>query len=196
MSLPAGLYGIADSGFGDPIALGEALLAGGARVVQLRCKGWSAERVARAARALAPRCRAAGVPMILNDHVALAHLGAGVHLGQGDGPVDRSVLPRGSLVGRSTHDLDQLAAAIAEGVDYVGFGPIHGTRTKPDALAPRGVEALARAVAASSVPVVAIGGLGPDTLDAVRATGAHGWAVISAILAAPDPVAAARGLSA
>lgn len=194
MSLPPGLYGIADAGFGDPVAAGRLLLQGGVRVLQLRCKGWTGDRVASAARALAPLCRKADVPLILNDHPDLAAIGDGVHVGQEDGPVDRRLLPPGSLVGRSTHDLDQLHAALDEGVDYVGFGPVFGTRTKPGALAPRGVAILARVVAASTVPVVAIGGLGPDNLAQVQATGAHGWAVISAILCAPDPVRAARAL--
>lgn len=192
MSVPAGLYGIADAGFGDPVALGRLLLTGGARVLQLRCKGWDPDRVRQAAMALAPACREAGVPLVLNDHLALAGLADGVHLGQQDGPFDRGALPTGALVGRSTHTLAQLADAVAEGVDYVGFGPIYATETKRGALAPRGLRALAAQVAASPVPVIAIGGITREGLPGVRATGSHGWAVISAILADPDPVSAAR----
>jgi len=195
VTLPRGLYGIADAGFGDPVVLGHALLEGGATVLQLRCKGWRAPAVATAARALAPACRTHGVPLLLNDHLALSHLGDGVHLGQDDGPWDRAGLAPGALVGRSTHDLAQLAAAIEEGVDYVGFGPVFGTTTKAGALPPRGLDALARIVAASTVPVVAIGGLELASLPRVQATGVAGWAVISAILTAPDPAAAAQAFT-
>lgn len=191
MRLPAGLYGIADAGFGDPVALGEALLEGGARVVQLRCKGWPAEAVAEAARRLWPRCQAAGAPLILNDHPALIHLADGVHLGQDDGPLPHAP---GKLRGRSTHSLAQLHAAVAEGADHVGFGPVFGTRTKPGALPARGLAQLAEVVAAAPVPVVAIGGIDSVNLAQVKATGAPNWAVISAILGAPDIAAAARGM--
>jgi thiamine-phosphate pyrophosphorylase len=136
------------------------------------------------------------VPLLLNDHGSLAHLGDGVHLGQADGPCDRAALPPGALIGRSTHDLQQLAAAIAEGVDYVGFGPVFVTTTKVGALPARGLEALAAVVAASTIPVVAIGGLELASMPQVRATGVAGWAVISAILAAPDPTASARAFAA
>ncbi|MCB9760694.1 MAG: thiamine phosphate synthase [Alphaproteobacteria bacterium] len=185
----AGLYGIADAGFGDPVALGRALVLGGARVLQLRCKGWPEARVAEAARALKPCCAAAGVALLINDHPQLIGIADGVHLGQGDGPLPDRAL---GLRGRSTHDLDQLAAAVAEGADYVGFGPVFGTTTKEGALPPRGLDALAAVVAASTVPVAAIGGITPARLPAVKATGAASWAIISAILGAPDPAAAAR----
>ena len=182
-----GLYGIADASFGDPVRLGRHLLAGGASVLQLRAKGWEAARVAEALSALRPACRAAGVPLLVNDHAELAGLCDGLHLGQGDGP-----LPSTGLRGRSTHSLEQLRAALDEGVDYVGFGPVFSTSTKLDADPVRGLELLARVVRASPVPVVAIGGIEVCRLPALRATGVRCWAVISAILSAPDPQAAAR----
>jgi thiamine-phosphate pyrophosphorylase len=187
---------MADAGFGDPVALGMDLLRGGVQVLQVRCKGWPESRVRQALIALAPACQQAGVPLIVNDHPALADLADGVHLGQQDGPFDRTKLGPAKLVGRSTHDREQLAAAVAEGVDYVGFGPVFATGTKPDALPPRGLVTLAEIVRASPVPVVAIGGICPENLGLLRQTGVHAWAIISAILATPDPVAAARSLSA
>jgi len=195
-----GLYGIADAGFGDPLALGTLLLDGGASVIQLRCKGWSVDDVAAAARLLHPLCRQRGVPLILNDHLALAEagLGDGVHLGQGDGPFDRSRLPPSCIVGRSTHDLEQLRAAESEGADYVGFGPVYRTGTKPGihlALPPRGLADLRRLVAAAQVPVVAIGGITPANLHEVQSTRVEAWAVISGVLSAVDPLAAARKMS-
>ncbi|MCB9793451.1 MAG: thiamine phosphate synthase [Alphaproteobacteria bacterium] len=191
MRLPSGLYGIADAGFGDPVELGALWLEGGARALQLRCKGWSQDQVAHAAEALWPRCRAAGVPLIINDWPALVQLADGVHLGQGDGPLPEAP---GKLRGRSTHSLAQLHAAAAEGADHVGFGPVFGTATKVGALPARGVPMLAQVVAAARVPVIAIGGVGPANLAAVKATGAQAWAVISAVLGAEDVVAAARAV--
>jgi thiamine-phosphate pyrophosphorylase len=189
-----GLYGIADAGFGEPLALGTLLLSAGVCALQLRCKDWPAADVAEVARRLHPHCRRAGVPLILNDHLALVEqgLGDGVHLGQGDGGFSRSRLPAGCLVGRSTHDLDQLRAAVAEGVDYVGFGPIYSTATKPGALPARGLTALRQVAAASPLPVVAIGGITPDNLHEVRSTGVQTWTAISAVLASADPLTAAR----
>lgn len=183
-----GLYGIADAGFGDPVALGRSLLAGGVCALQVRCKGWSDDRVAAVLRALRPHC--GHVPLLINDRAALHALADGVHLGQDDGPFP----PGCGVRGRSTHDLDQLAAAVAEGVDYVGFGPVFSTRTK-DAGAARGVVLLAQVVAASSVPVVAIGGVNRANVHRVQEAGAPAWAVISDVLTDPDPVAAARALA-
>lgn len=190
MSLPPGLYAIADAGFGDPVQLGLALARGGARVVQLRAKGWSAAEVERSARALLPELRARGCLLIINDHleVAAATGADGVHLGQEDGPASlaaaRAALPAGALIGRSTRTLAQVAAA--QNADYLGFGPIFATQTRADSPAPRGVDTLALAVAASRIPIVAIGGISAENLEGVRQAGAHGWAIISALLRAPD----------
>jgi len=194
VTLAPGLYGIADAAFGDPVALGRALLAGGVRTLQLRCKGWPVVRVAQAAAALEAPCAARGVTLVINDHPSLVRGLRGLHLGQDDGGFDRSSLPPGCLVGRSTHDLGQLARAEIEGVDYVGFGPVFATRTKVGAPPARGLDRLREAVEQSSLPVVAIGGITAENLASVRATGVHAWAVISAILAAPDVAAAAMDL--
>lgn len=178
-----GLYGIADSGFPTELADQARMLErAGACCVQLRCKGWSRERV----QALVERLQL-GVPLIVND---FGGLGDGVHRGQEDGP-----MPWPGLRGRSTHSLEQIDAAVAEGVDYVGFGPIFGTATKETALSPRGLGRLARAVEHSPVPVVAIGGLTLETLGELMATGVSAWAPISAIHGAPDPLSAARSFS-
>ncbi len=188
--LRPGLYGIADAGFGDPVVLGRLLISAGAVAVQLRCKGWGQDEVRAALMALRGPCREAGVPLIVNDYGALAGLCDGVHLGQGDG-----VFPPGARVrGRSTHGLADLAAAEAEGVDYVGFGPVYGTTTKPDARSRRGVEALTEVCAAARVPVVAIGGITLARSAEVYAAGASCVAVISGVFGAGDPWAAARGV--
>lgn len=193
-----GLYGIADAGAagGDPVALGVDLLAGGCRLVQLRCKGWAADELLRAARDLGLRCRAVGATFVVNDDAAVAAAAGadGVHVGQGDGPGEgvRRALGKERILGRSTGSLDDLLAP--GDADYLAFGPLFDTprlsRPKPAV----GLEGLRRARALVDRPLVAIGGIGPDTLARVRATGVDGWAVIGAIALATDRVAATRAL--
>jgi len=197
-SLPPGLYGMADAAFGDPLVLALALAEGGCRVVQLRAKAWSSPQRARAATALVLALRPRGVRLLVNDDVDAAALAGadGVHLGQDDGDIAtaRARLGPGALIGRSTHSLAQVARAAAEGADYLGFGPVFPTRTKADADRVVGLDGLRAAVAATSLPVVAIGGIDRDRLPELRRTGVHGWAVVSALLEAAR--AGAEALSA
>ena len=192
--LPTGLYGMADSTFGDPVVQAEKLIAGGCQVVQLRCKGWSSQERIRAAGAVLAATRAAGAVLIVNDDIACAAAvkADGVHLGQADGPLGsaRAALPIGALVGRSTHDNAEIAGAIAEGADYIGFGPIFGTTTKQTGFSPQGIHRLKEACRAFPGPVVAIGGITTARLAAVAGAGAHGWAAGSGIWQAPEPDAA------
>ncbi|HVJ44921.1 MAG TPA: thiamine phosphate synthase, partial [Luteolibacter sp.] len=110
------------------------LILGGADLLQLRAKGHDRETISRIAAKLLPICRAAGVPFILNDHPDLAaELGTdGVHIGQDDGSLAdaRQIVGPEMIIGRSTHSLDQARAALAEGFDYIGFGPLFPTPTK------------------------------------------------------------------
>src|SRR5690349_942569 len=112
--LIVGLYGLADAaaGDGDPVGLGADLLAGGCRLVQLRCKDWPADDVLAAARDLGARCRAVGATFLVNDdpRIAAASAADGVHLGQLDGPVAdaRAILGPQAIIGRSTGDPDTL----------------------------------------------------------------------------------------
>ncbi len=195
--LPPGLYGIADAGFGDPVELGLALADAGCRVVQLRAKGWDTARLDDAARRLAGPLRERATLLIVNDRpdVARRAQAGGVHLGQDDGPANsvRAAFGPSLVIGRSTHSLAQVRAACADpAIDYLGFGPVFSTRTRDGAGAALGVALLAEAVRISTAPVVAIGGITPARLPAVRSTGVHGWAVISAILGADDLESAAR----
>jgi thiamine-phosphate pyrophosphorylase len=194
-----GLYGIADADAsgGDPVRIGAALLAGGCRLVQLRAKGWSPDAVVAAGRALRSRCDAVGAVLVANDDplVALAYGADGVHLGQTDGPVAAARRAAPTLwVGRSCNDLSQLAAAAAEGADYLAFGPVFDTVHLSRPKATRGLDALAEARRRTALPLVAIGGITADRLAAVRGTGVDAWAVIGAVCQAPDPVAATRAL--
>jgi thiamine-phosphate pyrophosphorylase len=199
VGLPHGFYGISDAAWGDPVSLGLRLAEAGCRVVQLRAKGWSADRVLAAGRRLIQPFQVLGVQLIINDHIPVAvSLGVGVHLGQGDAdPIEaRRLLPPDRLVGLSTHDLQQIINA--KGADYLGFGPVFSTQSKADVLPPRGIAALRKAVAVSTRPLVAIGGIGPKNVAAVRATGVHAWTAIGATLGTNSletAVKALRGLS-
>ncbi len=185
----------------DPLRQARAACLGGARVVQLRVKHRSDATALELARAIRQMTRAAGLTFVVNDRFDLALLAEadGVHLGQEDLPPER--LPARTrerlLVGRSTHDLTELQRAVEEGVDYVGFGPVFGTRSKRSPHPPRGLAALTRAVEeVAPLPLVAIGGLCVENLAAVREAGAAGAAVISAVASATDPEAATRALAA
>ena len=180
----------------EPAAVAAALLRGGARLVQLRWPGASARELLAAALAIRPLARAAGALFLVNDRpdVARAAEAEGVHLGQDDLPVAaaRRVLGAGRLIGVSTHDPGQARAAEAAGADYLGVGPVYATATKPDALAPRGLALVSAVRAAVRCPLVAIGGITPETAAAVRAAGADAVAMIGALVRAPDPEAAVR----
>ena len=194
------LYPIVDAALlgGRPVAaVVEALVGGGARLLQLRAKDLPDRRLAQTAREALAASRALGALLLINDRPGVAKIvGAdGVHVGQEDlAPRDvRGLLPD-ALVGLSTHDEAQLRAAAGEPVDYVAVGPIFPTRSKarPDPVV--GVELLRRARALVGCPLVAIGGLSADNAGEAVAAGADGVAVISAVLGGPDPAAAAAAI--
>ena len=176
-----------------------AACAGGAAVVQLRAKHAGDAAALALARELRSLTAAAGLLLVVNDRfdLALACGADGVHLGQDDLPPAR--LPAAArarlLVGRSTHSLEQVRRARAEGVDYLGFGPVFGTSSKASPWSPRGCEALAEAVrSAAPLPVIAIGGIDAERAAEAARAGAAGVAVISAVAAAADPLRAVREL--
>jgi len=183
----------------DPVAQARDACAAGAPVVQLRCKHATDSQALAWARAIREQTRESGTRFVVNDRFDLALLAEadGVHLGQGDLPPN--ALPRDLrarlAVGRSTHTSQQLEAARHEDVDYVAFGPVFGTTSKASEYAPRGLAALRQAVEiAAPRPLVAIGGIEASHLPALREAGAAGFAVISVVAGAPDPVAAVRAL--
>jgi thiamine-phosphate pyrophosphorylase len=192
-----GLYAIV--GGADPLAQAAAALDGGARVVQLRWKDAPSGELLQSARRLV--ALAAGRALvILNDRPDLAVLAGadGVHLGEEDLPVAeaRAIVGDGLLLGRSTRTLAEGLAALAAGADHVGFGPVFATATKSIAAAPRG-RAMRRQVAAGlPAPVVAIGGIGLDTIGEVAAAGAACAAVVGALFDAAEPRARASALAA
>ena len=195
--LPA-LYAIVDplDTGADPLLLADAMLAGGARLLQLRLKGASTRTLLDVARALRVRTHRHGALLIVNDRpdVARAADADGVHLGQDDLPAEaaRRLLPRPALVGISTHDDCELDAALAADPDYVAVGPIYATGSKAGALPARGLAVVTDARRRTSCPLVAIGGITLATAAAVRRAGADSVAMIGALVRAPDVAAATR----
>jgi thiamine-phosphate pyrophosphorylase len=181
-----------------PRELAAALLAGGARLLQLRLKGARSGEVLDAALAILPLVRAVGARLLVNDRLDVARAAGadGVHLGQDDLPpaAARAVLGETALIGVSTHDLAEARAASTAGVDYIGVGPVFATTTKAGALAPRGLELVRAVRAAVRCPIVAIGGITAETAPAVRAAGADAVAMIAALSRAPDPASAVRAV--
>jgi thiamine-phosphate pyrophosphorylase len=175
-----GLYAIV--GGEAPLDLAAAVLAGGARVVQLRIKEASAGELLELARRLVA-LSAGRALVIVNDRADVAALAGadGVHVGDEDLPVAeaRRVVGPDLLVGRSTRTLQDGLAALAAGADHVGFGPIYATGTKQIEEAPRGPSMLRDVASRLPAPVVAIGGITLHTIAEVAAEGAAAAAVIS-----------------
>lgn len=197
------LYLVTDTGFCGPRGVVETVRAavkGGVSAVQVRAPGVTTRELYAMARAVREVLDGTGVPMIVNDRVdvALAVGAQGVHLGQGDLPVeDARRLGPDLLIGLSVSTPEQVAQACAlppGTVDHLGVGPVFATATKPEAATPLGVAGTAELVALSTLPCVAIGGIGTANAAEIRATGVAGLAVVSAICAAPDPAAAAFAL--
>lgn len=197
----AGLYLVTDTKIQQRFShldLIRAALAGGMDVIQLRDENLSARALLEVAQKAARLCRAAGVPLIVNDHVdiALAADADGVHLGQQDLPLAdaRRLMSPEKIIGGTASTLAEARQVEQAGADYVGFGHIFETRTKRKGYAPRGVDVLREVCAAVRIPVVAIGGIGPNRVGAVLRAGARSVAVSSAICAVPDPQAATAEL--
>jgi thiamine-phosphate pyrophosphorylase len=179
-------------------AVVDAALAGGVDTVQLRDKRADGGALFAAARVLRDVTRRHGAALLVNDRIDVARAADadGAHLPAASFPiaVARRLLGPAAWIGRSTHAPAEAVAAAADGADYVVLGPIYQTPSKAAYGAPLGIGALGAARVPR--PVVAIGGIGPETVAALRAAGAHGVAVIRSVLDAPDPAAAARALRA
>jgi len=201
--LPPGLYGITDPDLLPDAVLADRVagaVAGGAGTIQYRDKTGSPEDRLRRARLLARICREGGAVFIVNDDPALAvEAGAdGVHVGQDDTAFAeaRTLVGPRRLVGVSCYNrLDLALAAEAAGADYVAFGSVFASVTKPGAVsAPLAL--LTEAAGRLSVPAVAIGGITRDNAGLAVRAGAHAVAVIRDLFADPDPTSAARALRA
>jgi thiamine-phosphate pyrophosphorylase len=192
------LYGIVDLGYVKPDDVGamtRALVEGGVDILQLRAKACAPPEVERLARIIHSITRGAGVPLVINDHpqIAAAVGSEGVHVGQDDpGIADaRRTVGASCFVGKSTHSVAQARAALEEGADYIGFGPLFATGTKPD-YAPIGLDDIAEAGRVATVPMFCIGGINGKTLPQVLRAGARRVVIVSAFLLSDDVRASVR----
>lgn len=195
------LYLVLDPDLCGPMGMVEttrAAVAGGVTMVQLRDKHASTAEMIGTGRALQAVLAGTGVPLVVNDDVeAAVTLGAdGLHVGQDDCDARsaRARIGPDMILGVSV-ETEALATALDPAiVDYAGVGPVFATSTKPDHKQPVGLGGLARLVAASPVPTVAISGLKAEHAASVLAAGADGLAVVSAICGKPDPHRAAMAI--
>ncbi len=175
----------------------EAVIDGGAGVVQFREKDLTPVQFLEDARRFADLCRSKGVLGMINDDpdTALAVQADGVHIGQSDMEACRArdLLGSGRIVGVSVHTVEQALRAQAAGADYLGVGAVFPTGTKDDAelVSRETIRAITDAV---ELPVVAIGGVGRENIRELKELGLAGVAVVSALFAQKDPKAAAEGL--
>ena len=197
-----GLYVILDPSFlkgMSEVEATEAIIRGGARVIQWRDKNRDKGEQLPLAREVNRLCAEAGVVSIVNDHVdlALASGALGVHLGQKDLPLRaaRGLMPENAIIGVSTATVEEALLAEREGASYIAVGAIYPTGSKAVAR-PAGLHTLEAVAKAVSAPVVAIGGINAGNVGAVMEAGADSACVISGVLSAVDIEAAARGLSA
>ena len=196
--LPSHFYAIVDPAGGhEPVALAETMLDAGVRIMQLRLKGAPGRDFLAAARAIAEMCRRRDATLIVNDRVDIAMLANahGVHLGQEDLPLEaaRRIAGADTIIGVSTHSVEQARQAEGAGADYIGFGAIYsgGLKNVADA---RGLDALCAVRAAVKLPIVAIGGIIEARVPEVLAAGADAVAIITDVVRAPDITAKVRSI--
>ncbi|TDU69339.1 thiamine-phosphate pyrophosphorylase [Prosthecobacter fusiformis] len=186
------LYGIVDLGYCAPAqveAMTASLCEGGVDLLQLRAKKLPLQEIEKLARLMHPITRQYRVPLIINDHLEIAaSIGSeGVHVGQDDDAVAkaRSIVGPGVFVGKSTHSLAQAIAAQEEQADYIGFGPLYATGTKPDYV-PIGLQDITTVHQQVQLPIFCIGGVNEARLPEILSAGARRVVVVSAFLLAPD----------
>ena len=192
------LYGIIDLGYverRDAARILEEMIEGGVDLIQLRGKNTSIADLMELSAELHELTARFSTPLIVNDHaeIAMRVPVEGIHVGQLDDSIQlaRQKAAREILVGKSTHSLEQARAAQSEGADYIGFGPIFATPTKPD-YAPVGLEDIKRVHAQVNLPIFCIGGINIDNLQSVIDAGAKRVVMVSALLKAHSIVDYAR----
>ena len=192
------LYGIVDLGYieeSEAPCVVEQMIEGGVDLIQLRGKGKSLDELADYAARLHELTARSSTPLIVNDHAEIASQipVEGVHVGQDDDPIEvaRRKAGREIVVGKSTHSVEQALTAQREGTDYLGFGPIFATPTKPD-YPPIGLSDMGRVHAEVNPPIFCIGGINIDNLQSVIDAGAKRVVMVSALLKAHSIVDYAR----
>ncbi len=194
----ARLYGIVDLSYLSadtaPVAA-ERLLEGGVDILQVRAKQTDKSIVAALAEEIHALTAPLGVPLILNDHPDLLRdvPAEGAHVGQNDLTVAeaRAAAGRPVIIGKSTHSIAQACEAAEEGADYLGFGPLFATPTKPGRPA-IGLQDIAAVHELVSVPIFCIGGIKSGNLAQVRDAGARRVVIVSGWLEAEDIAFAVR----
>jgi thiamine-phosphate pyrophosphorylase len=186
------LYGILDLSYVEMAhapRVAEAMIEGNVDVIQLRGKQQTINELVDLASELHKITSRSSTPLIVNDHVEVATKVPveGVHVGQDDDPIAlvRERAGRQLIVGKSTHSFEQAIAAQREGADYIGFGPIFATPTKPD-YTPIGLGDIKRVHVDVMLPIFCIGGIKIDNLEQVVAAGAQRVVIVSGLLKAAD----------
>jgi thiamine-phosphate pyrophosphorylase len=192
------LYGILDLSYAESSEAEEIagqMIGGGVDLIQLRAKACPSAEIAKIAAALHDTTLRRGVPLVINDHPEIARIvpAEGVHVGQDDLPIAsvREIAGPNCVVGKSTHSVDQAIRAFYEGADYIGFGPVFATPTKPD-YPPVGLEEIRKVHDAVHIPIFCIGGIKLDNLPEVIEAGARRVVMVSGLLQAKDIVAYGR----
>jgi thiamine-phosphate pyrophosphorylase len=192
------LYGIVDLGYieeSEASCVVEQMIEGGVDLIQLRGKGKSLDELADYAARLHELTARSSTPLIVNDHAEIASQlpVEGVHVGQDDDSIEvaRRKAGREIVVGKSTHSVEQALTAQREGADYLGFGPIFATPTKPD-YPPIGLSDIGRVHAEVDLPIFCIGGINIENLQSVIDAGAKRVVMVSALLKAHSIVDYAR----
>ena len=192
------LYGILDLAYVDVSnarKVIDEMIGGGVDLIQLRAKAQTAVEIAPLAAKLHRATQEHGIPLIINDHpeIACDVAAEGVHVGQDDVPIAkaREIAGASCVVGKSTHSVDQAIRAFYEGADYIGFGPIFATPTKPD-YSPIGLDEIRRVHEAVRIPIFCIGGIKLENLEQLLAAGARRVAIVSGLLKAADIIEYAR----
>ena len=192
------LYAILDLGYVAPGAAEEAtaeLLRGGADLLQLRGKQQTATELTDLTGRLHRLTSQGGIPLVINDYPEIARdlPVEGLHLGQDDVSIARAreIIGRECWIGKSTHTVAQAVAAAGEGADYIGFGPLFATPTKPE-YQPIGVDDIHRVQKLVQVPIFCIGGIKLSNLPNVLAAGAQRVVIVSGLLQSADIASATR----
>jgi thiamine-phosphate pyrophosphorylase len=188
----ARLYAILDTGYSDPEywpILASQLIKGGVSIIQLRAKNSSQTEIESWAKKLQPLLAETQTPFVINDYpeIALA-VGADIcHIGQDDLSVaEARKRSGGKIIGKSTHSLAQAQDAQEEGADYIGFGPLFATPTKP-AYKPIGIADIASMTQLIHIPHFCIGGIKLENVAQLKEAGAQRVVIVSGLLKASDP---------
>ncbi|MEO0453212.1 MAG: thiamine phosphate synthase [Verrucomicrobiota bacterium] len=194
----ATLYGILDTGYSNPEDwpdLARKLIRGGVGVLQVRAKDLEPTEILKWAQPVVPLAHELGCPVIINDFPELVQpLGAaGVHVGQDDLTVSEAKEQSdiSCVIGKSTHSLEQARQAQTDKADYIGFGPIFTTPTKPGrpAIGPELITQMSHEI---SIPAFCIGGIKKENVSELKARGAERVVIVSGLLQSSDPTTYAK----